>query len=465
MVILYISSTIRANSFRTITNCLLKKKISTSVNMTSKIIEKFKLPSRHEAGVYNVWIEFSQLAVTTKCLNLGQGFPDYDPPSRFSNFLSEVATEKNSYFNQYTRGFGHMRLVRALSNLYSQLINRKIDPANEILVTVGAYEALYCAIQSNIEEGDEAIIIEPFYDCYEPIVRTAGGTPRFIPLRNTRPNASIPKANDWKLDPEELASLFNSKTKLIIINTPHNPLGKVFDYDELTMIADLAKKHNVLVISDEVYEWLVYEPTKHIRMATLPDMWERTITIGSAGKTFSMTGWKLGWAYGPANFIKNLCVVHQTAIYTCATTVQEATARGFEHEINALNTPESYFQNLSKELKPKMQYLFKILQDNGLQPIMPEGGYFMISNWTNFENKLDLSSETDKYKDFRFVKWLSKNVKLQGIPFSAFYSEPHKNMAENYLRFCFFKKDETLNKAEDILTTWTRNLSEQKSKL
>jgi len=113
-------------------------------------------------------------------------------------------------------------------------------------------------------------------------------------------------------------------------------------------------------------------------------MWERTITIGSAGKTFSMTGWKLGWAYGPANFIKNLCVVHQTAIYTCATTVQEATARGFEHEINALNTPESYFQNLSKELKPKMQYLFKILQDNDLQPIMPEGGYFMISNWTNF---------------------------------------------------------------------------------
>lgn len=124
--------------------------------------------------------------------------------------------------------------------------------------------------------------------------------------------------------------------------------------------------------------------------ATLPDMWERTITIGSAGKTFSMTGWKLGWAYGPANLIKNLVVVHQTAIYTCATPVQEATARGFEHEINALDTPESYFQSLSKELKPKMQYLFKMLQDNGLQPIMPDGGYFMISNWTNFGWYIDI---------------------------------------------------------------------------
>ncbi|VVC26954.1 Hypothetical protein CINCED_3A015005 [Cinara cedri] len=428
-------------------------------------MDKFKLPSRHEAGVYSVWIEFSQLAVTTKCLNLGQGFPDYDPPSRFSDYLAQVATEKNSFFNQYTRGFGHARLVKALADLYSKLIDRKIDPMNEIMVTVGAYEALYCAIQGNIEVGDEAIIIEPFYDCYEPMVRTAGGIPRFIPLRNTKPNASTSHSSDWKLDPDELASLFNSKTKLIIINTPHNPLGKIFDYDELTMIANLAKKHNVLVISDEVYEWLVYKPTQHIRIATLPEMWQRTITIGSAGKTFSMTGWKLGWAYGPSYLMKNLCVVHQTAIYTCATTVQEAAARGFEHEIALLGTPNSYFQTLSDELQPKMNYLFKILQDGGFKPIMPEGGYFMIADWTNFEDQLDLNSETDKYKDFRFVKWLSKNIKLQGIPYSAFYSEGNKRMAENYLRFCFFKKDETLKKAENILTTWTSSLPKKKSKL
>ncbi|XP_060856140.1 kynurenine aminotransferase-like isoform X2 [Metopolophium dirhodum] len=422
-------------------------------------MEKFKLASRYEYGQFNAWIEYNNLAMITKPLNLGQGFPDYEPPSRFSNFLAEVASEKNLYSHQYTRGMGHVRLVNALSKLYSSLINRKIDPLNEILVTVGAYEALFCAIQSNIEVGDEAIIIEPFFDCYEPLIRIAGGNPRFITLMNTKPNSPVSHSSDWKLDPEELASLFNSKTKLIIINTPHNPLGKVFDYDELTMIADLAKKHNVLVISDEVYEWLVYAPAKHIRMATLPDMWERTITIGSAGKTFSMTGWKLGWAYGPANLIKNLLVVHQTAIYTCATPVQEATARAFEHEISVLDTPESYFQNLSKELKPKMDFLSNVLKETGFEPIIPDGGYFIISNWRIFENKIDLSLETDEYMDLRFTKWLSKNVKLQSIPFTIFFSERNKLLAQDYMRLCFFKKDETLKEAEKILTTWTSKLS------
>ncbi|CAI6356092.1 unnamed protein product [Macrosiphum euphorbiae] len=422
-------------------------------------MEKFQLASRYEPGKFNVWIEYNNLAMITKPLNLGQGFPDYEPPSRFSNFLAEVAAEKNLYSHQYTRGMGHVRLVNALSKLYSSLINRKIDPLNEILVTVGAYEALFCTIQSNINVGDEAIIIEPFFDCYEPLIRIAGGHPKFISLQNTKPYSSESHSSDWKLDPEELASLFNSKTKLIIINTPHNPLGKVFDYDELTMIADLAKKHNVLVISDEVYEWLVYAPAKHIRMATLPDMWERTITIGSAGKTFSMTGWKLGWAYGPANLIKNLMVVHQTTIYTCATPVQEATARAFEHEISVLDTPESYFQNLSKELKPKMHFLSNVLKETGFKPIIPDGGYFIISNWKMFENKIDLTLETDEYMDLRFTKWLSKNVKLQSIPFSIFFSERSKLCAQDYMRLCFFKKDETLKEAEKILTTWTSNLT------
>ncbi|XP_025417814.1 kynurenine--oxoglutarate transaminase 3-like isoform X2 [Sipha flava] len=421
-------------------------------------MDKFKLASRYKYGEYSIWIEISKLTAITKPLNLGQGFPDYEPPSRFPQFLAEVASENNLNFHQYTRGLGHVRLVNAISKLYSNLINREIDALNEVLVTVGAYEALYCAIQSNIEVGDEAIVIEPYFDCYEPMIRIAGGTPRFIPLRNTKPNAEVSHSSDWKLDPEELASLFNAKTKLIIINTPHNPLGKVFDYEELNMIADLAKKHNVLVISDEVYEWLVYEPAKHTRIASLPDMWERTITIGSAGKSFSMTGWKLGWAYGPSYLIKNLCVVHQTAIYTCATPVQEAVARAFEHEISVLNTPESYFQNLSKELKPKMLYLSNVLQESGFVPIIPDGGYFLVSKWTKFENKIDLSAETDKYKDFRFTKWLSKNVKLQSIPYSIFYSEESKVLAEDFMRLCFFKKDETLKEAEKILSTWTSKL-------
>ncbi|XP_050528592.1 kynurenine aminotransferase isoform X2 [Daktulosphaira vitifoliae] len=423
-------------------------------------MEKFKLPDRYKSGEYNVWIEFIGLAMEYKPVNLGQGFPDYNPPSRFSQYLSEVAN-KSGLYNQYTRGFGHIRLVNALSKLYSSLVGHSINPTSEVLVTVGAYEALYCAIQSHLEPGDEAIIIEPFFDCYEPMVRSVGGIPRFISLKNTKINASISHSSDWKLDPEELKLLFNSKTKLIIINTPHNPLGKVFDLEELTMIADLCKKHNVLCISDEVYEWLVYEPSKHIRMASLPNMWERTITIGSAGKTFSMTGWKLGWAYGPENIMRNLQVLHQIAIYTCATPVQEAVAKGFEHEINNLNTPESYFQGISKELKPKLNFTAQILANNGFKPVIPDGGYFMIADWTNYEKKIDISSEIDKYKDFKFVKWLVKNFKLQGIPFSVFFSEQNKDWASDYLRFCFFKKDETLKQFEEIATKFSNTISQK----
>ena len=184
------------------------------------------------------------------------------------------------------------------------------------------------------------------------------------------------------MDKDELTSLFNKNTKMIILNTPHNPLGKVFTLEELQMIADLCKKWNVLCVADEVYEWIVYKPNKHIRIATLPGMWERTITIGSAGKTFSVTGWKIGWAYGPANLIENLQIVHQNCVYTCSTPIQEAIAIGFEFELSRFGSPESYFQSLAVELEPKKNLMAKFLSDVGMIPTMPEGGYFMVADWT-----------------------------------------------------------------------------------
>ncbi|KAL1450893.1 hypothetical protein WDU94_003204 [Cyamophila willieti] len=435
---------------------------SIPVRTMSSHMSKFTLPPRFEASVYSVWVEFIQLSLDHKPLNLGQGFPDYESaPAHVAKGLADACTGENKLLNQYTRGFGHPRLVQAIGKLYSGLINRSLNPNSEVLVTVGAYEALFCAINGVLHPGDEVIIIEPFFDCYAPMTSAAGGVPVYIPLRDTKPNATGAKSSDdFKLDPQELESKFSSKTKLIILNTPHNPLGKVFDRSELELIANLCKKYNVICISDEVYEWQVYKPKEHIRICTLPDMFERTITIGSAGKTFSMTGWKLGWAYGPAALMRNLQIVHQNCIYTSNTPTQEAVARSFETEINKMTSAgsqqECYFYSISDELRPKREILAEALTKAGMIPVIPDGGYFMLADWTQLKPLLKLDSESDKYQDFKFAKWMTKNVKLQGIPPSAFYSDENKNLGENLIRYCFFKKDETLREASKILQNWTR---------
>ncbi|XP_063699301.1 kynurenine aminotransferase [Culicoides brevitarsis] len=414
---------------------------------------KFGLPKRYGDFSPSVWVEYIQLAAEYKPINLGQGFPDYHAPKYVLQALADIANSPNPLMNQYTRGYGHPRLVQALAKLYGGLVNRQINPMTEVLVTVGAYEALYCAIQGHVDHGDEVIIIEPYFDCYDPMVRYAGGIPRFIPLKPKKTSGEI-SSEDWVYDEAELEALFNEKTKMIILNTPHNPLGKVFNRKELEKIAELCIKHNVVCISDEVYEHMVFEPYEHVRICTLPGMWERTITIGSAGKTFSVTGWKIGWAYGPNNLLTNLMTVHQNCIYTCSTPIQEAIALGFEHELKQLASPECYFNSISKELKPKRDYMAKFLREAGMTPTIPQGGYFMVADWKALARKVDLNQESDKYRDYRFTKYMTKNVGLQGIPPSAFYSEGNKHLAEDFVRYCFFKTDGVLEQAADILKKW-----------
>ncbi|XP_023933141.1 kynurenine--oxoglutarate transaminase 3-like [Lingula anatina] len=283
-----------------------------------------KLVSAHRTELHsanNVWAEFGKLAAEHEAINLGLGFPDFSPPEYVKQALCDATMSSNVLLNQYTRSFGHPRLVQAISKMFSPLHGRTIDPMNEIIVTVGAYGALYCTIMGLINPGDEVVIIEPFFNCYEPMVRLAEGVPVFIPLRAEKATL-VSSSADWKLDPEELASKFNIKTKAIIINTPHNPTGKVFSRAELEVIADLCKQHDVMVISDEVYEWITFQGEEHVRIATLPDMWERTISISSAGKTFSVTGWKLGWCIGPPHLIEGAQRIHQNCNYTCPTLLQ-----------------------------------------------------------------------------------------------------------------------------------------------
>ncbi|XP_073643774.1 kynurenine--oxoglutarate transaminase 3 isoform X6 [Tursiops truncatus] len=377
-----------------------------------KMSLKFKNAKRIEGLDSNVWIEFTKLAADPSVVNLGQGLPDISPPVYVKEELSKIAAIDS--LNQYTRGFGHPSLVKALSCLYEKFYQNQINPNKEILVTVGAYGSLFNAIQGLIDEGDEVIVIVPFYDCYEPMVRMAGAIPVFIPLRS------------------------------------------VYTKEELQVIADLCIKYDTLCISDEVYEWLVYTGNKHFKIATFPGMWERTITIGSAGKTFSVTGWKLGWSIGPKHLIKHLQTVQQNTVYTCATPLQEALAQALWIDIKRMDDPECYFNSLPKELEVKRNRMVHLLESVGLKPIVPDGGYFIIADVSLLDTDLsDMKNSNEPY-DYKFVKWMTKNKKLSAIPVSAFCNAETKLQFEKFVRFCFIKKDSTLDAAEEIIKAWSR---------
>ncbi|XP_068912881.1 kynurenine aminotransferase-like isoform X2 [Tenebrio molitor] len=419
-----------------------------------EIEDKFKLPAPFSSKEKPVWEEYAQLAEDHNALDLGQGFPDYSPPTGIAEILAEVALSNNSLIHQYTRDYGHPRLVSTLSKLYTPLIGREINPQTEILITIGSQEALFSSIMGHVDVGEEVVVFEPFSPWYKSMVKAAGGVLRTVPLKLKKTAGQVMTSEDWIFDKSELEGVFNIKTKMLILNNPHSPLGKVFKLEELEQIAELCKKWNVLCVAEEVYEWVVYKPNKHIRIASLQNMWERTITIGSTGGTLSLTGWQVGWVYGPTKLIHNLMIVHQQSVYTGTTPLQEVVATVLEKELAQLGQNDCYFNSLPTELDAKRLFLAKVLTDVGMKPIIPQGGYSMVVDWSPLESRIDLSTETDKWKDCRFIKWMTKNLGLQGIPLTPFYPESGKSLGENFVQYCFFKKDATLEKAAQILTDW-----------
>ncbi|MEM7128944.1 MAG: aminotransferase class I/II-fold pyridoxal phosphate-dependent enzyme [Chloroflexota bacterium] len=415
--------------------------------------DHFVPASRIQGFGATVFAEYTALAIEHNAVNLGQGFPNFAAPDFVKQAAQDAIAED---LNQYTRYAGHPRLVNALSQVYSPLFGREIDPMTEIVTTVGATEGIFATIQALIQPGDEVILFEPFYDSYPASVIMAGGTPIYVPLRPPAPD-NLGKAAEWSVDPDELAAAFSERTRLVIVNNPQNALGKIYSRAELEMIAQLVQQHDAYVLADEVYEWMVYPEeisgdeagsqavtlsNLHTRIATLPGMWERTITLGSAGKTFSVTGWKIGWAITPAPIAHAILMGHQWIPFTIATPLQEAVAVGMERA-----KEEGYFEWLSSMYQAKRDKLMAVLADVGIAPVKPDGSYFILAD----SSSLDVPNEEGILRDVSACRWLTKEIGVAAIPPSHFYSPANQHLTENLVRFCFCKTDDMLDEAAERL--------------
>ena len=357
----------------------------------------------------------SRLARENNAVNVGQGFPDFDGP----DWLKEITYKKIAEgHNQYAPFQGTPSLRQEVSNYYKNFYNLSYNQESEITITVGATEAIYLVITALINPGDEVVVLEPFYDSYVASIKLAGGIPKPVTMH-------VP---DFTIDQKELEAAITPKTKLLILNNPHNPTGKVWTKEELTVVADACIKHDLYLLSDEVYEFLVFDGVKHLPTAKLEGMMERTITVSSAGKTFGVTGWKIGWICANEKVSRACRLVHQYVTFSVSTPMQEALAEGLK------KLPE-YLPGFVSLYQGKRNFFYAEMKKLGFEFALPRGTYFMM---------VPISKHTD-LKDVDYAMKLIKEKQLATVPPSAFYLKSTEG--EKYLRFCFAKKDETLKAA------------------
>jgi len=366
-----------------------------------------------------IFTDINELAHQHNALNLGQGKPDFDAPPDILHALNQAAASGAS-INQYAPGSGSPVLRQAVADHAARFYDMDIDPNRGVVVTSGATEGIFSALMGLVDRGDEVIIIEPFFDSYVPNVDWIGATAVFVPMRPP----------EWALDPEELRAAFTPKTKALILNTPHNPTGRVFTRAELQHIADLCIEHDVIVISDDVYEHLTFGDAPHIPIAALPGMYERCVTVSSMGKTFSTTGWKIGWVYGHPNLITGVSRAHQYVTFASNHPAQLAAAY-------ALNLPGSYFEAFQAMYAVKRDLMVDGLRSAGLKVKPPQGTYFAMADF----------SEVFDGDDIEFARYLTSEIGVACIPPTFFYSQGHAHMASTQARFAFCKSDDLLREA------------------
>ncbi len=373
-----------------------------------------------------IFSEMTRFAEEQGAINLSQGFPDFDGPSEM---LENAVRAIRSGHNQYARSMGYRGLVEAVSEKVQRYYKLNYDPYSEVVICSGATEGMASTFLGLLNPGDEVIFFEPYYDSYPAFAALAGAIPRFCTLR-------FP---DFVIDFNELEKCFSRRTRLLLLNTPHNPSGKVFSRSELESIAGLCMKHNVLVATDEVYEHLTYDGVEHIPMAVIPEMRERTLTISSAGKTFSCTGWRVGWITGPQKLVAAVQRAHQFLSFAAATPLQSALASVLGENIS------DYYVKLREEYSTRRNLLLNALKSTGFIVAVPSGTYYILADFTKLWDGDDRT----------FVRYLVEQCKVAAIPPSFFYTR-NPEEGKHLVRFAFCKQVETLSEAAERLKQFFR---------
>lgn len=370
--------------------------------------------------------EISREAVKYGAVNLGQGFPDWETPAEIKQAAIDAILADH---NQYAVTWGVKEFREAIAKKTMTYLGLDIDPESEITVTCGSTEGMIAAMMATVDAGDEVVVFEPFYENYAPDAILSDATARYVPLYRTE--------NGFVFDKEQLAAAFNPRTRAIILCHPNNPTGKVFTPDELEFIADLCRTNNAYCFTDEIYEHIIYgidgqEPAPHVSIATLPGMRERTVIVNSLSKTYSVTGWRVGYCIAPEDLTSAIRKVHDFLTVGAANPLQRAGAF-------AMSLPPEYYTSLEKEYRRKRDFLIPVLKDAGFRCDYPEGAYYVMADISEFGFANDIA----------FTAHLVREIGVAAVPGSSFYSD--ESQGSQLVRFCFCKRDETLSAAAERL--------------
>jgi aspartate/methionine/tyrosine aminotransferase len=377
----------------------------------------------------SVFGEMTRLAKLHNAVNLSQGFPDFEAPQAIKD---AACTAIQAEQNQYAPPYGTKAFRDAIASDWSRRYGVPIVSDEQVTVCCGSTEAMMASMLSSIDPGDEVIVFEPFYENYGPDAVLAGAEPRYVRMR----------APDWRFDPDELKAAFNNRTRAVVINSPNNPTGKVFTREELQIIADLCQRWDVLAISDEIYERVVFGGHAHIPIASLPGMAGRTITIGGLSKTYSVTGWRIGWAISPPALTGGIRKLHDFLTVAAPTPFHDA-------GVAALSMPDTFYTRLAGDYESKRDLMLDILGRHGFTASQPGGAYYVMADVSRF----------GYLSDSEFALYLVKEIGVATVPGSSFYIDPAA--APQTVRFCFSKRDETLHEADRRLARLSVHLRPQ----